>query len=57
MIGIVVACDVRKAVADCAANGLLVLQAGEGVVRLLPPLVIDRNDVDSALEILAEALK
>ncbi len=57
MIGIVVACDVRKVVADCAANGLLVLQAGEGVVRLLPPLVIDRNDVDSALEILAEALK
>ncbi len=37
-------------------KGLLVLDAGESVVRLLPPLVADEVDVDLALGILDETL-
>jgi acetylornithine/N-succinyldiaminopimelate aminotransferase len=43
-------------VADCLERGLLVTSAGERVLRLTPPLVIGRGDVDEALEILREVL-
>jgi 4-aminobutyrate aminotransferase len=37
-------------------RGLLVLEAGESAVRLSPPLVIDRDQCQTALRLLAEAL-
>ncbi len=37
-------------------RGLLVLEAGESAVRLSPPLVIDRQQCQTALRLLAEAL-
>jgi 4-aminobutyrate aminotransferase len=37
-------------------RGLLVLEAGDDVVRLSPPLVVTANEVDTALELLADAL-
>lgn len=43
-------------VVDCLDRGLLVTSAGERVLRLTPPLVIDRGDVDEALDILREVL-
>ena len=43
-------------VADCLEHGLLVTSAGERVLRLTPPLVVDRGEVDEALDILAEVL-
>jgi predicted acetylornithine/succinylornithine family transaminase len=43
-------------VADCLDQGLLVTSAGERVLRLTPPLVIGRGDVDEALDILREVL-
>jgi predicted acetylornithine/succinylornithine family transaminase len=36
--------------------GLLVTAAGEKVVRLLPPLVVDRNEIDEGITILHEVL-
>ncbi len=56
MIGIVIDGDPKKIVADCASKGLLILQAGEGVLRLLPPLIVERQEVDTALGIISEAL-
>jgi len=38
-------------------RGLLVLEAGESAVRLSPPLVIDRDQCETALRLLAEALE
>jgi acetylornithine/N-succinyldiaminopimelate aminotransferase len=43
-------------VAECLEHGLLVTSAGERVLRLTPPLVVDRGDVDEALDILREVL-
>jgi 4-aminobutyrate aminotransferase len=37
-------------------RGLLVLEAGDDVVRLSPPLVVDEGDVDTAIRIFGEAI-
>lgn len=43
-------------VTDCLEHGLLVTSAGDRVLRLTPPLTIERSDVDEALDILREVL-
>lgn len=56
MIGVEIkgkSADVEKA---AAANGLLVLTAGEHVVRLLPPLVISMDEISKGLEVLKACL-
>ena len=45
--------DVEKAAAE---KGLLVLTAGEHVVRLLPPLVITMDEINKGLEVLKACL-
>jgi acetylornithine/N-succinyldiaminopimelate aminotransferase len=40
----------------CYAEGLLVLNAGPQVLRLLPPLVVQKEHLDRALEILDHAI-
>ena len=41
---------------ECLEHGLLVTSAGERVLRLTPPLTIERADIDEALDILREVL-
>lgn len=38
-------------------NGVLALTAGHNVLRLLPPLTITREEIDRAMDILAQVLK
>ncbi len=45
-----------KIVTDCKSKGLLVLTAGETVLRLMPPLNIESQHVAQALQILSEVL-
>jgi acetylornithine/N-succinyldiaminopimelate aminotransferase len=40
----------------CREAGLLVLSAGERVLRLAPPLIAEERDCDRALAIIATAL-
>jgi acetylornithine/N-succinyldiaminopimelate aminotransferase len=40
----------------CRAEGLLVLSAGPDVLRLTPPLVVRRDEVDEALSIIGKVL-
>jgi 4-aminobutyrate aminotransferase-like enzyme len=47
----------RAIVAACMERGLLVLTAGDNVVRFVPPLVVTEAEVDRAVEILETALK
>jgi 4-aminobutyrate aminotransferase-like enzyme len=47
----------RGIVAACMERGLLVLTAGDNVVRFVPPLVVTEAEVDRAVEIVEAALK
>ena len=43
-------------VQDCFRRGLLVLGAGQNAIRLCPPLVLTKEQADTAIKILDEAL-
>lgn len=43
-------------VAAALQNGLLVTAAGENVIRLLPPLIVGRAEIDEAVDIMREVL-
>lgn len=49
--------DVGPVLAACQEGGLLACKAGPNVLRLIPPLVVSREDVDQAVEILQEAFR
>ena len=50
--------DLRDSVIDeCFRRGLLVLGAGASTIRLSPPLIIDEEQADFAVEILSNAIE
>ena len=53
MLGIKLKTDGAAMVAGLREDGLLTVAAGENVVRLLPPLIIDENHIDEACAIIA----
>lgn len=59
--GLLVGIDLDRAagpvVDACRERGLLVLTAGEKILRMTPPLVIDEADVDHAVAIVGDALE
>ena len=57
LLGAVVDRPASAVVDACRERGVLVLTAGEDVVRLAPPLTLDVGHVDEALESLAAALE
>lgn len=57
MLGIVLDCPANELRKIAAQNGLLVLTAGENVLRLLPPLIVSASEIDTAVAILAKVLK
>jgi acetylornithine aminotransferase len=56
LLGAVVDGFAGDVVAACRERGLLVLTAGDDVVRLAPPLTVTGSDVATALSLLGEAL-
>ena len=56
MIGISAGERCPEVQAKCAENGVLVNCAGHGNIRLVPPLVIENDDIDRALEVINAAL-
>ena len=58
MQGIVIkARPVGDVVKTALAKGLLVISAGSDVLRLVPPLVITKEDIDKMAEILDECME
>jgi 4-aminobutyrate aminotransferase len=41
----------------CFERGLLVLEAGDDVVRLCPPLVVSESDINTCVRIFSEAVE
>jgi acetylornithine/N-succinyldiaminopimelate aminotransferase len=56
MIGIEVNMQVPEILKDLRSNGLIVLSAGENVIRLLPPLTVTAEEISIGVEILASVL-
>ena len=56
LIGVGLARAAGPLVDACREAGLLVLSAGEQVLRLAPPLIVDERDCDRALAIIDGAL-
>ncbi len=47
----------NRVIQACFEKGLLILGCGENVIRLIPPLIITKQEADTALTILEEVLK
>ncbi len=56
MLGMELRFDVHNVILKAQAKGVLVLDAGRTVVRLLPPLVIEKAQIDKAIEVLDTVL-
>ncbi|MCJ7841262.1 acetylornithine transaminase [Lederbergia sp. NSJ-179] len=56
MIGIEFSEEVAPLMAELRKNGLIVLNAGPNVLRLLPPLTVTRQEIDQAIEIWKQTL-
>jgi len=54
ILGIELNCSVKEIIKECMEKGLLLLGAGENVIRFVPPLVIGKNDCDQCINILNE---
>lgn len=56
MQGLVMTTPVRETINKAIENGLLVISAGSDVLRILPPLVITKENVDEMIAILRKCL-
>jgi acetylornithine/N-succinyldiaminopimelate aminotransferase len=56
LLGAVVGGSAAAVVEACRERGLLVLTAGDDVVRLAPPLTVDARDVEQALALLGHCI-
>jgi acetylornithine/succinyldiaminopimelate/putrescine aminotransferase len=56
MLGMELRFDVHNIILKALDRGVLVLDAGRTVVRLLPPLVIERAQIDKAIIVLDTVL-
>lgn len=57
LIGISIDGDIKALVNKCFEKGLLVVTAGSDVIRLLPPLNVTNEEIDTALSLLELAMK
>ncbi|WP_099156863.1 acetylornithine transaminase [Virgibacillus ndiopensis] len=56
MIGIECTRDISTVINQLMQKGLLVLSAGQNVIRLLPPLTVTAKEIDLAVELISETL-
>jgi acetylornithine/LysW-gamma-L-lysine aminotransferase len=57
MLGMEMRFDVYSMLLGCMERGVLVLDAGRNVLRFLPPLVIEKEQIDRVVEVLDEVLE
>ena len=56
MLGMELRFDVYNILLGCMDRGVLVLDAGRNVLRFLPPLVIEKEQIDRVVEVLDEVM-
>jgi acetylornithine/LysW-gamma-L-lysine aminotransferase len=56
MLGMELRYDVRNIILKAMERGVLVLDAGRNVLRFLPPLVIEKEQIDKTISVLGEVI-
>ncbi len=56
LVGVEMRAPVAPLVAGCLARGLVVINAGTDVLRLAPPLIVTREQIDAAVDTIAAVL-
>lgn len=56
MLGMELRYDVRNIILKAMENGVLILDAGRNVLRFLPPLVIEKEQIDKTISVLDEVI-
>ena len=56
LVGVEMKSAVSSLIATAREKGLLVINAGENVLRLAPPLIAGRAEIDQAVNIIDESL-
>lgn len=57
MIGVDLEIEAKPVVAACLERGLLINATGSHTLRFLPPLVVNPDEIDEAISVLAEVLQ
>lgn len=62
-IGLMLAFDMKtpdirnNVIVECAKNGLVLLGCGKSGIRVIPPYVVEEEDIDRAMDIIQDAVK
>ena len=56
LLGVELDCEAAKIVEECLREGLLINGTANRVLRLLPPLIVKKKEIEQALDILAKIL-
>lgn len=56
LVGVEMRVPVLPLITAAREQGLLIINAGENVLRLAPPLIIGREEIDEAVQIIADSL-
>jgi acetylornithine/LysW-gamma-L-lysine aminotransferase len=56
MLGVELRYDVRSIILKTMERGVLILDAGRNVLRFLPPLVIEKDQIDKTISVLDEVI-
>lgn len=57
MVGVELTVDARKLLSFCQEEGLLCNVTGENVIRMLPPYIISKCDIDFAIKVIGKSLQ
>jgi len=57
MIGIEMRTEVRDIILKALEKGVIVLESGRNIVRLLPPLIIKKEEVEKVVSVLKEVIE
>ena len=57
LVGVQMNTAVSPIIPSARDKGLLIINAGEDVLRLAPPLIVDREQIDTAVSIIGRCLE
>jgi acetylornithine/N-succinyldiaminopimelate aminotransferase len=57
MLGMELTISPKEIIQDCMDEGLLLISAGQTVIRFVPPLIVTKVEIDEAIEILQSVLQ